>query len=115
MRTAFDCKHVKSVHAWALLHPDAPNGRGAGRIVADFSDNPAGAVCTATVCVWAGPLAEMPASTGRAGGYGYCKFSAAVDEALCKAGQDAGDMHGRGGSAIRKWFEARGYQCIEVI
>lgn len=116
-RTAFDCSHVKSVHAWALMHPDVP-GNAAGRIVANFSDNPNGAVCTATVHVWRGPLAEMPSTTGTAGGYGYDKFSAAVSDALTRAGltdADAREMHGRGDGAIRQWFEARGYSVLSVI
>lgn len=118
-RSAFDCSHVKSVHAWALVHPDSDmGGQSAGRIVANFSDNPNGAVCTATVHVWRGPLKELPATTGTAGGYGYDKFSAAVSDALTRGGFDdvsARDMHGRGDGAIRQWFEAKGYTVIPVI
>lgn len=117
MKTAFDCKHVKDVRAWALTHEVSErDGKYAGRIVANWSDNPAGAVCTATVDVWRGPLQEMPRANGRAGGGGYCKFSAAVEQALRGAGRaDCGDMHGAGEGAVREYFERFGYTVIEVI
>lgn len=87
-KSAFDCSHVKSVRAWAILH-DGKGERGsdanAGRIVANFSDNPNGSVCTLTLHFWGGPLEIMPGTTGQAGGYGYDKFSAAMSDALSRA------------------------------
>jgi hypothetical protein len=115
-RTAFDCSHVKSVTAWALVHPESDmDGGCAGRIVANFSDNPAGSVCTATVHLWRGPLRMDAGTTGNAGGGGYDKFSAAVGDALNRAGIDCGDLHGAGDGAVRKFLESKGYRTIPVI
>lgn len=75
MKSAFEMKFVKGCKAVALIH----NGEYAGRIVANYSD---GGGVTATVGIWKGPLAEMPSTTGTAGGYGYDKFSAAILDAL---------------------------------
>lgn len=111
-RSAWDCPHVQSVKAWALvLTPRTINGepqedrsdlgRMAGRIVANYSDNPNGAVCTVTLHFFAGPLAIMPTTTGTAGGGGYDKFSAAVADALDRAyglDADAHDHPGRFGT-----------------
>lgn len=111
-KDAFDGRHVKSVTAWAILH----NGEMAGRIVANWSDNPAGSVCTATVHIWGGPLEYLPAMSGKAGGYGYCKFSAAVYDALNRAA-DVGQisMSGAGESAVSRWLESFGYTTARVI
>lgn len=123
MVTAFDLKHVKGVRAVALLWEGQP----AGRIVANYSDNPMGSVCTATVHIWTGPLGGMPGSTGRAGGCGYDKFSAAVMDAFGIADrattvdphphwemqiQQAGLEHGNGDTGGA--FEELGYQYMEV-
>jgi hypothetical protein len=84
MRSAFDMKHVKSVTAWALLY----QGKEAGKIVANWSDNRYGSVCTATVVIHDGPLNPPDGygyrGTGAAGGGGYCKFSTAVSQAVNK-------------------------------
>ena len=50
MKNIHDFKHVKSVTAIALLK----NGKPAGKIIANWSDNPAGSVCTA--CVMLSPI-----------------------------------------------------------
>ncbi len=110
MKSAYDQIHVKSVKAWALLF----NGEMAGRIVANYSNNPNGSVCTATVGCWNGPLKDTDASTGRAGGYGYDKFSAAVSSALNKMGVK-NDVDGRGDSSVKALLEKIGYSVIEVI
>lgn len=111
-KDAFDGRHVKSVTAWALMF----EGEHAGRIVANWSDNPAGSVCTATVHLWGGPLEYLPSMSGKAGGYGYCKFSAAVYDALHRA-SDVGQisMSGAGESAVIDWFESFGYKVARVI
>lgn len=138
-RSAFDCKHVKSVRAWALFHPDAsqdPNARDAaaryaGKVVADYSDNPAGSVVTCTVVVWHGPLARMREAyeekrgggcrvvenpmTGRAGGGGYCKFSAAFHGAVRMVDPSAKDLSGRGEPVCRAYLESHGYTVVEVV
>lgn len=132
-KSAFDCKHVRSVMAYVLTHPDCERpGAIAGRIVGDFSDNPNGAVCTATLHVWAGPLKFIPTTTGKAGGGGYDKASAAVCDALYRAREDAKmypgiddndkmaalefpDLAGRGMSTVAEWFRKHGYECEGVI
>jgi hypothetical protein len=108
-RTAYDCRHAKSVLAWGLLH----DGKMAGRLVADYSDNPAGSVCTLTLSVWEGPLKDLPVSTprtARTGGYGYCKASAAFAHIV-------GDhkLHSAGMSTVRSWLEDRGYDVVDVL
>jgi len=110
MKSAYDQKHVKAVKAWALLF----NGEMAGRIVANYSDNPNGSVCTATVGFWNGPLQDKNTTTGRAGGYGYDKFSAAVSYALNKIGVK-NEVDGRGDSSVKSLLEKIGYSVIEVI
>lgn len=121
-KSAFDCKHVKSVSAAALLH----NGQFAGKIIADWSDNPAGSTCRATVIVFSGPLRWLPKSTGSAGGYGYDKLSAAIDDAMHRgfANMDKDerpkaftlpDLHGRGMGAVSEWFKTHGYEVHELI
>lgn len=110
MKSAFEFNHVKSVKAWAVLF----DGEEAGRIVANFSDNPNGSVCTSSVGFWAGPLKGKESSTGRAGGYGYDKFSASVSSALSKIGVK-NDVDGRGAASVRSLLEGLGYQVIEVL
>jgi hypothetical protein len=107
MKTAYDLNHVKSVSALALLF----NGENAGRMVANYSDNPNGSVCTATVTAWKGPLKDRQGMTGRAGGYGYDKLSSAVFQALRKSGIDTIKTDGE----TCKMFESLGYQVIEVL
>jgi len=110
MKSAFEMPHVKSVKAWAVTF----NGEMAGRIVANYSDNPNGSVCTATVGFWDGPFKNTSAATGRAGGYGYDKFSAAVSYALKKISVK-NDVDGRGDSSVKSLLENLGYSVIEVI
>ena len=119
MKSAFDFNHVKSVKAWALTF----KGEMAGRIVANYSDNPAGSVCVASAGFWGGPFKDKEHSTGRAGGYGYDKFSAAVSEALHKIGV-VNELDGRwlksnalfiGDSSVKNFLEAKGYKVLEVI
>jgi len=98
----FDLKHVKSVSAIAILYEGKPSGR----IIANWSDNPNGSVCTAMVGVWSGPLGEMPKAVGRAGGYGYDKISSA---------KIAPRFSGCGMTEVRKWFEQFGYELFEII
>ena len=114
MKNIFDFPHVKSVRAWALMR----KGKMAGKIVANFSDNPAGSVCTAQVIIWTGPLSEekieVPA-LGKAGGYGYDKFSAAVSGSLIRLGFNPGTMSGEGDTSVKAFFEKNGYVVVEVV
>ena len=82
-------------------------------MVANYSDNPNGSVCVATVSAWKGPLKDRPGMTGRAGGYGYDKLSSAVFQALRKGGIDT--KNGDGSGNTREEIELLGYQVIEVL
>lgn len=119
MKRAREMTHTRSVTAWALIRADKEamdresgySGH-AGSVVANYSD---GGTVTVDVLVWSGPLAEMPATTGRAGGYGYCKFSAAFSDALNRAGIEHKDLAGRGSSAVRQWLNDNGYGVAQVL
>jgi hypothetical protein len=72
---------------------DKETGEEAGKILAYYSNNPAGSVCHANVILYphgwkiVGKEApEVRGEEGRAGGYGYDKYSAAVAESLSKQG-----------------------------
>ena len=122
MKHARDLKHTKSVSAIALLY----KGKEAGSIVSNWSDNPSGTVCTTTVTVYEGPLKitrketidlmgkkielKPTWTTARAGGYGYCKFSQSVGEAM---GQT--QINGCGEGAVRELFESHGYTYITIL
>lgn len=118
MRSAFDCKHVKSVRAWALLY----KGKEAGFVVANISD---AGVVTLTINVWnsAAPLYVGGARHGHAGGYGYDKFSAAFDDAIRSKKQgnklamdaNAPDMHGTGEESVSSYLESKGFKVIKVL
>lgn len=119
-RFANECKHAASVRAWALIWKGQP----AGAIVANFSDNPGGAVCTVTIRVYSGPLKELPIVTGRAGGYGYDKFSAAADAALRSGMTNADEwmkshgveyLHGGGDSVLESLLTSAGYVVAKAL
>ena len=105
MKTAYDLSHVKSVTAVALTF----EGAYAGRIVANWSDNPMGSVCTATVSIWAGPFKDLPKKTAKAGGYGYDKLSQALSEVF------GGDCPDAGRESVYAWLEKQGYGVMGVI
>jgi len=105
MKSAYDLSHVKSVTAVALMF----EGQHAGRIVANWSDNPMGSVCTVTVGIWLGPLKDMPKKTERAGGYGYDKLASALEQLF------GGGCPGGGRSSVWQWLESKGYVVVEVI
>jgi len=119
-RFANECKHAANVRAWALVWKGQP----AGSLVANFSDNPNGSVCTATVRIYAGPLKDLPIVTGRAGGYGYDKFSAAVDAAMSSGITNYHEftkshgveyLHGAGDSVVESLFTAMGYVVARAL
>jgi len=115
-------KHTKSVSVIVLLY----EGKQAGSIISNWSDNPNGSVCTTTVTIYEGPLeitrketidlmgkqTELvsPWNTAKAGGYGYCKFSQSVGEAI---GQT--QLNGCGEGAVRELFESKGYTYISIL
>ena len=129
MKSAFECKHVSRTDAWALLY----KGFYVGRIVANYSENPNGSVCTGTIGTWLGRDAKKKrdiqpplyiggeSRTGRAGGYGYDKFSAAFDAALrAKQGNgqvldaQAASLNACGHMAVRSYLEKKGFVVLEV-
>jgi len=110
-KNIFDYKHVAGTTAICLLK----DGEYAGRIVGNWSDNPAGTVATFTVMlVGAGPDGAYIHGTGKAGGYGYDKRSSAIYEALrnCHMHDKIKVEPGRGNG--REAFEDAGYTWIEV-
>lgn len=96
-RNIFDYKHVQSVSAYALTND---TGTIKGKIIANWSDNPAGSVCTAQVILYGiedyeclkvktrtvylmDEKTELPVILiGKAGGYGYDKLSSAIASAI---------------------------------
>jgi len=71
---------------------DKATGEEAGKILAYYTDNPAGSVCHAKVIMYRvgdkilGREESDNDAEGRAGGYGYDKYSAAVADCLHKMG-----------------------------
>ena len=72
---------------------DKETGGEAGKILAYYSNNPAGSICHALVLLYphgweiiGKEAPEVRGAEGRAGGYGYDKYSAAVAESLSKQG-----------------------------
>ena len=116
MKTVYDLKHVRSVTALVLLW----NGTPAGKVVANYSDNPNGSVCTANVWVFEGPLAErLTLRTGVAGGCGYDKLSAAVYDCLTLGGLSRDEVlaHGldSGNGGTETYFRSLGYDIYWVV
>ena len=118
-----DMTHTSSVTAWAILH----KGEDAGKLLANWSDNRAGSVCTAQVFLYDGPLQPRFLSTGKAigkaGGGGYCKLSAAISDALI-AGiptlseverRAVHELSGRGADSCVAWFRSHGYEVVRVL
>jgi hypothetical protein len=100
MKNVYDMKNVKGTRAVALIY----KGKFAGKLVANFSNNPNGRVCTALLAIWAGPLKREERKQARAGGYGYDKFGACVEQML-KCG------------SLGSWetpFRSAGYEVAEV-
>jgi hypothetical protein len=110
MKDARDMKGPKNTTAWALLK----NGHLAGRFVANWSDNPNGTVCTVWFALYSFDNNPTIIGTGRAGGYGYDKLSAATYQALKAAGITPQVVRPANG-LTRKEFEAMGYEVAEVI
>lgn len=110
MKHVLDTQGPKSVSAVALMK----DGKLAGKIVANYSNNPNGSVCTAGVWIWDLPEPSGYYGQGRAAGYGYCKFSSAVNQACRALGLDA-DFHAAGHSAVQSFFEEFGYTYVSIL
>lgn len=121
MKNIFDYSHVKSVSVSVLLDN---KGEIAGKIIANFSDNPNGSVCTAQVIIYKLPKTIKPKikkyntefledSTfespfiGKAGGYGYDKLSSAIAIAIRDNTTECPsiDFDGCGESKTIAWFK----------
>lgn len=119
MKTVTDFAHVANTTAKALIF----DGKPAGRIIANWSDNPAGSVCSASVIIWGGPLAGVKhpktgkelnyTNIGKAGGYGYDKLSQAVWQCLTNAGVQTEKVK-PGNGLTDEEFTARGYIVFTV-
>ena len=120
MKTVNEMKHANSVTAKALIF----DGKPAGRIIANWSDNPAGTGCSASVIIWKGPLANCKnektgkelnyGNIGRAGGYGYDKLSQAVYQCLTNAGIEPKVVRPANGQTNEE-FEAWGYIVADIL
>lgn len=131
MKNIFDYSHVKSVSAITLL--DIKTRENAGKIIANWSDNPNGSVCTAQVIIYnednygltrktaketysdGSPMPQI--AIGKAGGYGYDKLSSAIYAAMRKGFDwtfESPDFSGVGESGTRKFFESIGLQYVSI-
>ena len=113
MKYVQEMKGPKNTTAWALLL----DGKSAGKLIANWSDNPAGTVCTASVHIYSGDLANKGLDfsiQGKAGGYGYDKLSQAVWQCIDKAGITVKAVRPANGQT-RSEFEAWGYEVIEIL
>lgn len=111
MKYIFDFSGVKSVTAWAFLY----DGKEAGKVIGHYGNSRV----NVAAFIYAGPLADNRRTkhyNGWASGYGYCKFSAAFDEALRKGGHKPSvDLHGSGKEIVKAYLESLGYTVLEVI
>ena len=119
MKRVTEMKGPQNTTAWAFIY----EGKPAGKLVANWSDNPMGSVCSASLYFYAGPLDLKEqhgakrldfGNVGKAGGYGYDKLSQAVYQCLRNAGIEPLKVK-PGNGATRDEFEAWGYTVIEVI
>lgn len=116
MKHVTEMKGPKATTAWALLY----NGKQAGKLIANWSDNPMGTVCSASVYIFAGPLDLKEkkgfdyGNVGKAGGYGYDKLSQAVWQVFNKCGIETKKVKPANG-LTREEFEAWGYEVFEII
>lgn len=132
MKNIFDYSHVKSVSCIALI--DKTSKEVAGKIIANWSDNPNGFACTAQVSIYHPEHYDLKTSysnkkyeysdgyipnlaIGKASGYGYDKLSSAIYAAMRKGFDwtfEAPDFSGVGESGTRKFFESIGLQYVSI-
>ena len=119
MKRVFEMQGPKSVTAWALLF----EGKPAGKVIANWSNNRGGTVCSASVYIYRGPLDLKEqkgkfkfdfGNVGKAGGYGYDKMSQAIWQCFNNAGIETKKVKPANGQS-RDEFEAWGYEVIDVI
>lgn len=91
------------------------DGKVAGRIITAWPNDGAGRVKVA-VMAWDGVLKDYNAMLGQAGGYGYDKESAAIQDAFDRHGFKTGrDLSGRGMSTVQGYFAELGYQLERAL
>lgn len=118
-KTVKEMKHVAGTTAKALIY----DGKPAGRIIANWSDNPSGTVCSASVIIWGGPLADAKnektgrsfdyGNIGKAGGYGYDKLSQAVWQCFQNVGIETVAVKPGNGQTDQE-FTQLGYVVFDV-
>lgn len=121
MKQAREHSHLKSVSVWVLM--DKQSKEIQGKILANWSDNPNGSVCTCDVILWEcekyGLTPKIGTSsvwTGKAGGYGYCKFSTAVHDAINRnVSESLPRFAGAGHSAVKEFFGGIGIDAHEIF
>lgn len=119
MKTITQFSHVAGTTAKALIY----EGKPAGRIIANWSDNPNGSVCTASVIIWGGPLKDAKnekngkefnyGNMGKAGGYGYDKLSQAVWQCFKNVGVETIAVSPGNGRTDDE-FTQRGYVVFDI-
>lgn len=132
-KSIFDYKFVKSVSVAILVDKETKDV--AGKIISNWSDNPAGTVCTSQVILWEPqkygitPKREPYSSRllegdydvsmiGKAGGYGYCKLSSSIATAIndnTHGDTPPAKFGGVGESGIRDYFDAIGLTYSQVL
>jgi hypothetical protein len=135
-KNIFDYKHVKSVSVQLLI--DIKTGERVGKIISNWSDNPAGSVCTSQIIlcnaetyglkrksspVEGSSYVNYQLLIGKAGGYGYDKLSSAICSAIHENCTDWPEVNGKAGlgfggagiGAVREWFNHIGLELIEIL
>ena len=96
---------------WVMLQ----DGKVVGRIITAWPNDGAGRVKVA-VMAWEGVLKGYDAMLGQAGGCGYDKESAAIQDAFDRHGFKTGqDLSGRGMTTVGEYFAGLGYQLERVL
>jgi hypothetical protein len=113
MKRVNEMQGPKSTTAWALIY----EGHYAGKIIANWSNNPSGSVCSASVIIHSGPL-NYPkfnyGNIGKAGGYGYDKLSQAVWQCFQNAGVECKVLQPANGRTSDE-FEEWGYVLAQIL
>ena len=133
MKTIYEYTHVKSVSCIVLI--DKTSKEIAGKIIANWSDNPNGSVCTAQVIIYNSEDRGLKAkkskqkyyssddympelAIGKASGYGYDKLWTAIYAAMRK-GYDWEFEHrpfaGVGESGTREFFSLMGLDYVYLV
>ena len=112
-KNIFEYKNVESVTAWALLDID---GHDVGKVVGQYSES---GVVSVSIIVYSEEDGKFSGRVvGKAGGGGYCKFSAAFADCLHKNGYPIAviaNIDSRGKGACVRWLEEEGYQVVKVL